>query len=54
MSGAGGPSGEASLAGARAALTGPGSPGRRESLAVDSAATVVLLSTEAGRGLGTG
>lgn len=45
-----GPSGAASLAGARAALTGPGSPGRRDSLAIGSAATVVLLSTEAGRG----
>ena len=43
-----GPSGAASLAGARAALTGPGSTGRRASLAVGSASVIVLLSTEAG------
>jgi diaminopropionate ammonia-lyase len=43
-----GPSGAASLAGARAALTGPGSAGRRASLAVDPASVIVLLSTEAG------
>jgi diaminopropionate ammonia-lyase len=42
-----GPSGASSLAGARAAVTGPGSPGRRAELAVGPAATVVLLSTEA-------
>jgi diaminopropionate ammonia-lyase len=43
-----GPSGAASLAGVRAALTGPGSADRRSSLAVDSASVVVLLNTEAG------
>jgi diaminopropionate ammonia-lyase len=43
-----GPSGAASLAGARAALTGKGSAGRRAALAVDSASVIVLLSTEAG------
>jgi diaminopropionate ammonia-lyase len=43
-----GPSGAASLAGARAALTGPGSTARRASLAVGSASVIVLLSTEAG------
>jgi diaminopropionate ammonia-lyase len=43
-----GPSGAASLAGARAALTGPGSADRRASLAVDSSSVIVLLSTEAG------
>jgi diaminopropionate ammonia-lyase len=43
-----GPSGAASLAGARAALTGPGSADRRASLAVDAASVIVLLSTEAG------
>jgi diaminopropionate ammonia-lyase len=43
-----GPSGAASLAGARAALTGPGSTDRRASLAVGSASVIVLLSTEAG------
>jgi diaminopropionate ammonia-lyase len=42
-----GPSGAASLAGARAALTGPGSAERRAMLALGPAATVVLLSTEA-------
>ncbi len=42
-----GPSGAASLAGARAALTGPGSPGRRAELGMDRASVIVLLSTEA-------
>jgi len=42
-----GPSGAASLAGARAAVTGPGSAERRAGLALGAAATVVLLSTEA-------
>ncbi len=42
-----GPSGAASLAGARAAVTGPGSAERRSVLAVGPAATVVLLNTEA-------
>jgi diaminopropionate ammonia-lyase len=42
-----GPSGAASLAGARAALTGQGSAGRRRQLGVDREATVVLLNTEA-------
>ena len=41
-----GPCGGASLAGARAALTGEGSQARRASLAVGPDATVVLLSTE--------
>jgi diaminopropionate ammonia-lyase len=45
-----GPSGAASLAGTRAALTGPGSRQRRANVAVGRAATVVLLSTEAGHG----
>ena len=44
-----GPSGAASLAGARAALTGPGSPGRRADIAVDPSSVIVLLSTEAAR-----
>ena len=43
-----GPSGAASLAGLRAALTGKGSAGRRAALAVDSASVIVLLNTEAG------
>jgi diaminopropionate ammonia-lyase len=43
-----GPSGAASLAGARAALTGPGSESRRAGLAVGPASVIVLLSTEAG------
>jgi len=43
-----GPSGAASLAGVRAALTGNGSADRRAFLGVDSASVVVLLSTEAG------
>jgi diaminopropionate ammonia-lyase len=42
-----GPSGAASLAGVRAALTGNGSAERRAFLAVDSAAVIVLLNTEA-------
>jgi diaminopropionate ammonia-lyase len=42
-----GPSGAASLAGARAALTGPGSADRRESLAVTPGSVIVLLNTEA-------
>jgi diaminopropionate ammonia-lyase len=41
-----GPCGAASLAGARAALTGDGSAGRRAELAVGPSAVVVLLSTE--------
>jgi diaminopropionate ammonia-lyase len=41
-----GPCGAASLAGARAALTGEGAAGRRTALAVGPASTVVLLSTE--------
>jgi diaminopropionate ammonia-lyase len=44
-----GPSGAASLAGARAALTGPGHADRRSFLAMDSASVIVLLNTEAGR-----
>ena len=42
-----GPSGASSLAGARAALTGPGSPGRRAELGVGPTSVTVLLSTEA-------
>jgi diaminopropionate ammonia-lyase len=42
-----GPSGAASLAGARAALTGPASPGRRAEIGVDPTSAIVLLSTEA-------
>ncbi|MFF4345762.1 diaminopropionate ammonia-lyase [Streptomyces sp. NPDC001530] len=41
-----GPCGAASLAGARAALTGDGADERRAALALDSASTLVLLSTE--------
>jgi diaminopropionate ammonia-lyase len=41
-----GPSGAASLAGARAALTGPGAQLRRDDLAVTPSSVVVLLSTE--------
>lgn len=41
-----GPSGAAALAGARAALTGPGSEDRRLALTVDNTSTVVLLCTE--------
>jgi diaminopropionate ammonia-lyase len=43
-----GPSGAASLAGARAILTGPGSAGRRSTLSLGPDPVVVLLSTEAG------
>ena len=43
-----GPSGAASLAGARAALTGRGSADRRAALAAESESVIVLLSTEAG------
>jgi len=42
-----GPSGASSLAGVRAALTGPGNPGRRTELGVDSGSMIVLLNTEA-------
>jgi diaminopropionate ammonia-lyase len=42
-----GPSGAASSAGARAALTGPDSANRRGVLATGPTAVVVLLSTEA-------
>jgi len=42
-----GPSGAASLAGARAALTGPGSAARRTVLSVAANSVIVLLSTEA-------
>jgi diaminopropionate ammonia-lyase len=42
-----GASGAASLAGARAAITGPGSAERRAGLGLGPAATVVLLNTEA-------
>jgi diaminopropionate ammonia-lyase len=41
-----GPSGAASLAGARAALTGPGAQRRRDDLAVTASSVLVLLSTE--------
>jgi diaminopropionate ammonia-lyase len=41
-----GPCGAASLAAARLALTGPGSPERRAHLGVDAGSTVVLVSTE--------
>jgi len=41
-----GPSGASSLAGARAALTGPEGKDRRAAVAVDSASVIVLLSTE--------
>jgi diaminopropionate ammonia-lyase len=43
-----GPSGAASLAGARAALTGPGSADRRAALSAHRDSVIVLLSTEAG------
>ena len=43
-----GPSGAASLAGVRAALTGEGSADRRRAIGVESASMIVLLSTEAG------
>jgi diaminopropionate ammonia-lyase len=42
-----GPSGASSLAGARAALTGPGSTDRRAAVGVDPTSVIVLLSTEA-------
>ena len=41
-----GPSGAASLAGVRAALTGPGAEARRAGLGVTGSAVVLLLSTE--------
>jgi diaminopropionate ammonia-lyase len=41
-----GPSGAATLAGVRAALTGPGSEPRRRDLGIDHTSTVVLLNTE--------
>jgi diaminopropionate ammonia-lyase len=41
-----GPSGAATLAGVRAALTGPGSEPRRRELGIDHTSTVVLLNTE--------
>jgi len=44
-----GPSGAASLAGVRAALTGKDSAERRAFLAVNSDSVIVLLNTEAGR-----
>ncbi|HYY09942.1 MAG TPA: diaminopropionate ammonia-lyase [Kineosporiaceae bacterium] len=43
---AAGPCGAASLAAVRLALTGPGSPERRQHLGVDEHSTVVLVSTE--------
>jgi diaminopropionate ammonia-lyase len=42
-----GPSGAASLAGARAVLTGPGSASRRDIVAAGPSSAVVLLNTEA-------
>ena len=48
-----GPSGAASLAGARAVLTGPGSAARRGALAMGPGPVVVLLSTEAGAAAGS-
>jgi diaminopropionate ammonia-lyase len=42
-----GPSGASSLAGARAALTGPGSEEHRVTVGVDPASVIVVLSTEA-------
>ena len=41
-----GPSGAATLAGARAALTGPGNGPRRAALGIETTSRVVLLSTE--------
>jgi diaminopropionate ammonia-lyase len=41
-----GPSGAATLAGVRAALTGPGSETRRRDLGIEHTSVVVLLSTE--------
>ena len=49
-----GPSGAASLAGVRAALTGPGAGARRDGLGVTTSSVVLLLSTEGtGRNGGT-
>jgi diaminopropionate ammonia-lyase len=49
-----GPSGAASLAGVRAALTGPGAAARRAGLGVTTSSVVLLLSTEGtGRNGGT-
>src|SRR5690349_14053562 len=49
-----GPSGAASLAGVRAALTGPGAGARRDGLGVTPSSVVLLLSTEGtGRNGGT-
>jgi diaminopropionate ammonia-lyase len=49
-----GPSGAASLAGVRAALTGPGAATRRAGLGVTTSSVVLLLSTEGtGRNGGT-
>lgn len=45
-----GPSGAASLAGARAVLTGPGGASHRGALALRPDPVVVLLSTEADPG----
>jgi diaminopropionate ammonia-lyase len=45
-----GPSGAASLAGVRAALTGPGSGARRAGLGVTASSVVLLLSTEGSGG----
>jgi len=42
-----GPSGASSLAGARAVLTGPASPGRRTQTGVNPASVIALLNTEA-------
>jgi diaminopropionate ammonia-lyase len=47
-----GPSGAASLAGARAALTGPGAQQRRDDLAVTASSVLVLLSTEGSAAVG--
>jgi diaminopropionate ammonia-lyase len=47
-----GPSGAASLAGARAALTGPGSRQRRAGLVVTGSSVLLLLSTEGAEGTG--
>ena len=45
-----GPSGAAALAGVRAALTGPGSAGRRAGLGVSASSVVLLISTEGNGG----
>jgi len=47
-----GPSGAATLAGVRAALTGPGAGSRRAALRIDASSVVVLLSTEGRSTLG--